>query len=244
MPQTPPSIIIFAAARVKITSTMYRPVTHLPESGKLDRHRINTKDSPVGITPATPPRRRPLAVIVGWAAVIALLWIIEVVDQLAPADLDGYGVVPRDVGHLPNIAFVPFLHSGFDHLSANTVPLALLGVLSALMGLSRFWWATGAIVVVSGLGVWLFEAPHTVTVGASGVVFGYFGYLVGSGVFNRRMLNIVVAVIVVVLYGSILWGVLPNQPGISWLGHLFGLIGGVVAAWFLRTRRQTPAVTS
>lgn len=197
------------------------------------------------LTPATSPRQRPrlVAVLIGWATAIALLWLIEVVDYLLPADLDRYGVMPRDPDYLINIAFVPFLHGGFDHLSANTVPLAVLGIGSAIAGLTRFWWATLVIVVTSGLGVWLLEDPHTITIGASGLVFGYFGYLVGSGAFNRRMVDIVIAVVVVVLYGSILWGVLPSQPGISWLGHLFGLIAGVAAAWLLRTRRGQVAAT-
>lgn len=196
-------------------------------------------------SPAPSPRRNRLARIgVGFAAFVVLLWLIEVADYLLPADLDRYGVMPRDPAYLPNIALVPLLHGGFDHVAANTLPLAVLGILSAMVaGVARFWWASGIVVITSGLGVWLFETPHSITIGASGLVFGYFGYLVGSGAFNRRMSDIVVAVVVVVLYGSIVWGVLPSQPGISWLGHLFGLIGGVAAAWLLRTRR-TPETTS
>ncbi|MFD0559399.1 membrane associated rhomboid family serine protease [Stackebrandtia endophytica] len=196
----------------------------------------------VTLTPppaATPTRQRSrlATVIIVWLSIIAALWLIEVVDYLLPADLDRYGVMPRDPGYLLHIPLVPLLHAGFDHLSANTLPLLVLGFLTAMAGLSRFGIASALIIAVSGLGVWIFEDAHTITVGASGLVFGYFGYLVAGGAFNRRMLDIVIALVVVVLYGSILWGVLPAQPGISWLGHSFGLIGGVLAAWLLRVRR-------
>ncbi|MGH8794158.1 MAG: rhomboid family intramembrane serine protease [Stackebrandtia sp.] len=175
------------------------------------------------------------------AAFTALLWVVEAIDFVVPADLDRFGVEARSFDGLPGIFFAPLLHVDFSHLAANSVPLLVLGALTAMRGLGRFLLASLVIVVVGGAGVWLTGpvstplAPH-VTVGASGLIFGYFGYLVGRGIFDRRLLDVAVAALVVVVYGSILWGVLPSDPNVSWQGHLFGLVGGVVAAWALRRK--------
>jgi membrane associated rhomboid family serine protease len=139
--------------------------------------------------------------------------------------------------HLSGIVFAPFLHAGFDHLIANSLPLLILGFLAAIRGLGRFAAATFIIIMVSGIGVWLTSPPMYVTVGASGLVFGYFGFVVARGLFDRRALDIVVGIGVAVAYYSLVWGLLPNQDGISWQGHLFGLVGGVLAAWVLRRKR-------
>ena len=191
-----------------------------------------------------PSRRLPagtLSGIVGLLVGTGLLWVLEALDYVLPGDMDSLGIVPRDADGLTGIVLAPFLHAGFDHLAANTVPLLVLGFLAALRGPGKFVLATVVIVLVSGIGVWLTSPPLTVTVGASGVVFGYFGYVLGRGLFDRRLFDIVVAAIVVFVYGSIIWGVLPGQSGISWQGHLFGLVGGVLAAWMLRGPRKAPA---
>ncbi|MDH2427048.1 rhomboid family intramembrane serine protease [Sphaerisporangium sp. TRM90804] len=181
----------------------------------------------------------------GAAIVVSLLvaveWAVEIADYVLPLNLDMYGIVSHDVDGLAGIFAAPFLHAGFSHLMANTVPLAILGFLAALRGLGRFFVASVIIILVSGLGIW-FLSPPGVTVGASGLVFGYFGYVVTRGLFDRHLLDIVLGIGVAVLYYSLIWGVLPGQPGISWQGHLFGLIGGVLAAWMLRRRRRTPAI--
>ncbi|MFD0733912.1 rhomboid family intramembrane serine protease [Planotetraspora mira] len=168
---------------------------------------------------------------------LSVMWVVEIVDYVQNGSLDHYGIIAHEPDGLPGILFAPFLHAGFAHLMANSVPLLILGFLAAIRGISRFLTASLVIILVSGSGVWLTSPPNTLTLGASGLVFGYFGYVVARGLFDRRALDIVLGVIVAVLYYSILWGALPSQPGISWQGHLFGLIGGVVAAWFLRRRR-------
>lgn len=202
-------------------------------------------DVPTPVVPQSGPRGRlpagTLSGIVGLLVATGLLWVLEALDYVLPGDMDSLGIVPRDVDGLTGILLAPFLHVGFDHLAANTVPLLVLGFLAALRGPGKFVLATAIIVLVSGIGVWLTAAPFTVTVGASGVVFGYFGYVLGRGLFDRRLFDIVVAAIVLFVYGSIVWGVLPGQDGISWQGHLFGLIGGVLAAWMLRGPRKAPA---
>nr|WTB31932.1 rhomboid family intramembrane serine protease [Streptomyces sp. NBC_00830] len=175
------------------------------------------------------------ALMLGW---IALLWVLESIDMATGQALDTYGITPREPGELLDIVPAAFLHSGWEHVASNTLPLLVLGFIAALGGIRRFAAVTLTVIVVSGLGVWLTAPPHTVTLGASGVVFGLFGYLLVRGFVDRRPLDIVVGVVIAVVYGSLLWGVLPTDSGISWQGHLFGLIGGVGAAFAFRRPRR------
>ncbi|MEE1940415.1 rhomboid family intramembrane serine protease [Streptomyces sp. TRM 70361] len=169
---------------------------------------------------------------------LSLLWLLEAIDVATGNSLDDYGVSPRETDELIDIVPAAFLHFGFDHVAANSLPLLVLGFLAAVRGIGRFLAVCLTIIVVSGAGVWLTAPEHSVTAGASGVVFGLFGYLLVRGFVDRDALDITVGITVVLLYGSILWGVLPTNSGVSWQGHLFGLIGGVLAAfWF---RRSTP----
>lgn len=173
---------------------------------------------------------------------VGAMWAIEVFDYVMPGDLDQeLGIVAWEPSRLTGILFAPFLHAGFGHLMANSLPLLVLGFLAAFRGVGKFLAASALIIVIGGLGTWATSPMNSVTVGASGLVFGYFGYVLARGLFDRRLLDIVIGIGVAAAYYSILWGVLPNQPGISWQGHLFGLIGGVIAAWLLR--RKTPAVS-
>ncbi|MFF4604122.1 rhomboid family intramembrane serine protease [Streptomyces sp. NPDC001339] len=178
--------------------------------------------------------------MLGW---VALLWLLEGVDFVTGGALDSFGIQPRDPDELVDVVPAAFLHFGFGHLAANTVPLLLLGFLAALRtGVRRFLAVALVIVLTSGLGVWLTAPPDSNTAGASGVVFGLFGYLLIRGFIERKLLDIGIGLTVGALYGSILWGALPTDSGISWQGHLFGLIGGVLAAFILRERpRATPA---
>jgi membrane associated rhomboid family serine protease len=183
---------------------------------------------------------RAVSAAISVALLLIAVWSLEIVDWALPGrPLDQFAIQPRDVGSLPYIFTAPFLHYGFGHLIGNSLPLVLLGFLAALRGTGRFVTLNIVIILVSGLGVWLVAAPFTATEGASGLVFGYFGYLVGRGIFERRTLDIVIAVVVVTVYGTMMLGslMIPEQ-GVSWQGHLFGLIGGVTAAWVMR---QPPA---
>ncbi|MEV7908602.1 rhomboid family intramembrane serine protease [Streptomyces anulatus] len=168
---------------------------------------------------------------------VAGMWAIEVADYVLPGDFNAYGIRSWDVEGLGGIFLAPFLHAGFGHLMANSVPLLILGFLAALRGLGRFLLASLIIIVVSGLGVWFTSSPAVVTVGASGLIFGYFGFVLARGLFDHRVLDILIGIGVAVAYYSIIWGVLPGEAGISWQGHLFGLIGGILAAWVLRRKR-------
>jgi membrane associated rhomboid family serine protease len=188
-------------------------------------------------------RAKPaICLMLGW---IALLWLLEAVDVATGNALDTFGIQPREPAELIDIVPAAFLHFGFGHLAANTLPLLLLGLVAVLRsGLRRFAGVVALVIVTSGLGVWLTAAPHSNTAGASGVVFGLFGYLLVRGFIERKLLDIGIGVLVGAVYGSIIWGALPSDSGISWQGHLFGLIGGVLAAFVFRQRLTGGTATS
>lgn len=168
---------------------------------------------------------------------VGLMWTLEIFDQfiLRPffrTTLDSYGIIPRNLIGLRGILFAPFLHGSIPHLIGNTVPFIILGWLIMMREIRDFFWVTVIAGLISGLGTWLFGSPG-VHIGASGVIFGYLGYLLLRGFFERSATSVVISLGVGTLYGSLLWGVLPMQYGISWEGHLFGFIGGVVAARLL-----------
>lgn len=169
---------------------------------------------------------------------IALIWILELVDLFVfRGALNSYGIVPRRVFGLRGILFAPFLHGNLVHLMANTVPFLTLGWLVMLQETSDFFAVSAVTMVVSGLGVWLFGSPG-LHIGASGVIFGYLGFLLLRGFFERNIPSIFLSLIVGFFYGGLIWGVLPAQVGISWEGHLFGFLGGALAARMLARRKQ------
>lgn len=172
------------------------------------------------------------------------MWIIEAVDSTVLNDsLQGGGIQPRSGDGVDGILWAPFLHGGWDHLASNSIPFLVLGGLVALSGLRKWLGATLVIVVLGGALTWLFARTGN-HVGASGLIFGYLGYLVAAAVFERRLRSIVPALIAIALYGGIWVGLRPAQ-GISWEGHLFGAISGIVAASALqgksRTRSSAPS---
>ena len=173
------------------------------------------------------PRRTALLILFG---LVALMWIVEVVDVAVDHRLDRYGIEPRDVDGLDGVVAAPFLHVGFGHLLANTVPFVTMGVVIALEGPRRLVLVTVIVALISGLGTWLVASPGTIHVGASGIVFGYATYLIARGVFNRSGAELAIGAAVVLVWGGALLGGLEPHRGISWQGHLFGAIGGVVAA--------------
>lgn len=172
------------------------------------------------------------------AAMVAVMWVVEIVDVFA-GDLDSAGIKPRDPEGLIGIGLAPVLHGGFGHLIGNTVPFLVLGGVIALSGLARVAAVTVIVAVVGGLGTWLVAPANTVHIGASGLVFGFAAYLIARGLFSRRALHLVAGVVVLFIYGgTLVFGLVPT-PGISWQGHLFGAVGGVVAAWWLDRRTSS-----
>lgn len=197
---------------------------------------------------------KSMLMVLGWF--VAIFWGLEVVDELfiqhgdhnatqlrfqncpllqdGEGSLEFCGIRPRTTaGLLVGIPLAPFLHGGVDHLLGNTLPFLLLGFLTLLRGRAIFFAATVFITIVGGIGTWLLGAENSYHIGASGLIFGYFGFLIMAGVFERSLKAILVAVLVGFAYGGIIWGVLPGTPGVSWEGHLFGLLGGVVASFYL-----------
>jgi membrane associated rhomboid family serine protease len=161
------------------------------------------------------------------------MWFVEVINSLDSGRLDADGIHPRSVGYLWGIFTAPFLHVGFSHLIANTIPLVFMGVIIAMRGAAKLAIVTLIVVVVGGLGTWLIAPSGSVTVGASGLVFGYAAYLLTRGVFDRSLLELLTGVVVGVVWGGALLSSLVPHYGISWQGHLCGAIGGVIAAWLL-----------
>jgi membrane associated rhomboid family serine protease len=174
------------------------------------------------------------------AGIVALMWVIEVINSLDGNKLDADGIYPRNFGRIWGIFTAPFLHASFAHLISNTVPFVFMGLIIALRGAARVALVTLIVIVIGGLGTWLIAPAHSVTVGASGVVFGYAAYLLTRGVFNRSALELLVGAVVGVVWGGALLTSLVPHYGISWQGHVAGAVGGVVAAWLLaRDHRET-----
>lgn len=169
-------------------------------------------------------------------SLLALMWGLEIVDTFTLNALDSFGIKPRMLEDLPSILLAPLLHFGWPHLISNSVPFLLLGVMIFLSG-PRIWLAVTLIGAVgSGLAAWLLSAPGTITAGASGVVFAYLTYLLSRGLFTGKISQILLSVVIFACYGTVLWGVLPTQPGVSWQAHLGGAVFGVVSAWLLHRR--------
>ena len=166
---------------------------------------------------------------------LAAMWLVQLADAALPVSFSGLGLRSWDLAGLRGIVLGPLLHVSWAHLLANSGPLLVLGCLVAVEGTRRFWAVTAVVAVVGGAGTWLVNAPGTLTIGASGLVFGYFGYVVARvlapGRVAHRILYALIALIVIVLYGgSMLAGVFGVAQGVSWQAHLFGAIGGAIAA--------------
>lgn len=175
---------------------------------------------------------------------IALIWGIEIVDWMLGGSLDAFGIQPRTSSGLRGILWAPWLHGSFSHLAANTVPLAVLGWFLLLRSTRHFVLVSISTILVGGLGVWLIGAAGTNHLGASILIFGYFGYLLFAGILERSLQSLSLMFVVIFLYGSMIWGIFPIwTSNISWEGHLFGFIGGAIAAYFLNPRRQLTVET-
>jgi membrane associated rhomboid family serine protease len=175
---------------------------------------------------------------VAMCAVVPVLFGIELVDRLTDQQLDVMGGIrPHDVRGLDGVVFAPFLHASFEHVTANSAPLILLGTFALAGGVKRFLASTVVIAIVSGVGTWFLGRPGTVVVGASGVIFGYLGLLLARGVVERSWWDVAVGLLIGLLYGWQLVALLPTDERISWQAHLFGFIGGVLAAVVFRRRR-------
>jgi membrane associated rhomboid family serine protease len=171
------------------------------------------------------------------AGIVALMWLVEVVNTLDSNHLDNDGIWARNVDRLWGILTAPFIHASFAHLIDNTVPFVFMGLIIALAGAARLALVTAIVIVIGGIGTWLVSPGGVPTIGASGVVFGYATYLFTRGFFNRSALELLTGLIVGAIWGAALLASIVPHAGVSWQGHLCGAIGGVIAASLLKRER-------
>lgn len=170
---------------------------------------------------------------------VILFWAIEILDLFVfQGSLDNYGIKPRQPIGLTGILLAPFLHGGFGHLIANTIPFITLGWLTMIQETSDFYIVSLISAIVGGIGVWIFGTPDSVHIGASILIYGYLGFLLLRGYFQKNIPSIALSVFVAIVYGSLLWGVFPSRIGISWQGHLFGFIGGAITAKMIAQEKR------
>ena len=183
--------------------------------------------------------RRALFVMVG---VLAVLWLVQIANWADGGRLTfNYGIQPRNLASLPYILTAPFLHFSWAHLEGNSGPLFIFGFLAAYRGVRKFLGVTVLVVLTSGLGAWLFESTHTIGAGASGVVFGYFGYIMVRGLFDRHAIDVLIGAVMALCFAYQFADLLPQNNGVSWQAHVFGFAAGIVGGWFFRERRPKKA---
>ena len=181
--------------------------------------------------------RKALFVMVGF---IAVIWIVQLANWADHYQLSlSYGIRPRDAGSLPDIVTAPFLHFSWAHIEGNSGPLFIFGFLAAYRGVTKFLGVTALVILTSGLGAWLTESSHSVGAGASGVVFGYLGYILVRGIFDRHPIDLLIGAVMALCF-AYQFSVLLPQAGIGWQAHIGGLVGGILAGWLLRERRAAP----
>ncbi|MDJ0651367.1 MAG: rhomboid family intramembrane serine protease [Xenococcaceae cyanobacterium MO_188.B19] len=171
--------------------------------------------------------------------IIAIFWLVEIVDFLIFQEgLDNFGIEPRNIIGLRGILFAPFLHGGFRHLVANTIPFITLGWLTMIQETSDFYIVSIVSAIVGGLGVWLLGQPDSVHIGASILIYGYLGFLLLRGWFQKNFPSILLSAIVFFFYGGLIFGIFPSRVGVSWEGHLFGFLGGAITAWLIAKEKK------
>ena len=181
--------------------------------------------------------KKAFFVMVGF---IGLIWILQAINWAVHYRLDfDYGIVSHNISRLPEIFTAPFLHLSWAHIEGNSGPLFVFGFLAAYRGVTKFLGVTLVVALTSGLAVWLFQGNSELTVGASGLIFGYFGYVLTRGIIERNLIDALAAVVIGLSYAYILTVAVPGAHGVSWIGHLGGLVGGIASGWIFRTRRSS-----
>jgi membrane associated rhomboid family serine protease len=182
--------------------------------------------------------RKAFFVMLGF---MVLIWGLQLANWAGGYRIDQeFQIVPKHVGSLGEIFTAPFLHYSWQHIESNSGPLFVFGFLAAYRGVLRFLLLTLLVVVTSGVTVWVFQSGAVGTVGASGLVFGYFAYVALRGIFDRHLIDTLIGVVMAGSFAYMLSVAVPGTPGVSWLDHIGGMVGGVVGAWLLRDRRPKP----
>lgn len=166
-------------------------------------------------------------------AMIAIMWAIYAIDLFTPLSFLGLGIIPRSLSGLTGIFTSPFIHINLYHILSNSIPFVILGVLVRMSGSAIFWKTSFIIMLVGGLFTWLFSSAGTV-VGASGLVFGYWAYLLFNGIYTRSAKAIFIAIVVFLVYGTMAFSLFRFYPGVSFAAHIGGAFGGFIAAYLLR----------
>lgn len=173
---------------------------------------------------------------------LVVTWGVHLVNFILGGTLSVFGIQPRDPMGLLGIIFAPILHGNWEHLMSNSVPGAIFCFLIGLSGRKAFWEVTAIVALVAGMGTWLFGGVGTLHIGASSLVYGWLAYLVIRGIFNRSLLQILLGIVIGFMYSGLIWGVLPIYEGVSWQGHLFGAIGGILAGMAITSDDPVKAV--
>ena len=186
--------------------------------------------------------------------IVGLMWSVEVWDwflTLLLSDkgesisiLDAFGIRPRQLAGLPGILLAPFLHRDFAHLSGNTAPLLGLSLILAFTGMRRFLAASLLIIVVTGSAVWLFGRKDAIHLGASGIVFGYLGFLLVKGFIEKRAIWITISILIAFIYGGMMYSILPSKADVSWESHFFGFLSGILTCYLMANQPHRPTVIS
>ena len=201
---------------------------------------------PAPVSSAAPAKRKADVIPANWrqaavvpGAMVAVMVVVQLISIFGVNLVNLLGIEPRSVSGLIGIITAPFVHLSWQHLISNAIPFLIFGFLVMVHGVKQFIAITAVIWLVSGFGVWLTAPSNSVVVGASGIVFGWLAFLLARGIFNRNVWQILVGVVLFLVWGGMFWGVLPGASGISWQGHLFGALGGVLAA-FLAAKADAP----
>jgi membrane associated rhomboid family serine protease len=208
---------------------MTEPAKTVRKDGAWSQWQIGTGDAESVLAEA----RKALFVMVGF---LAILWIVQITNWADHYRLTAeYGIIPHDVARLPDIFTAPFLHFSWAHIEGNSGPLFIFGFLAAYRGVRKFLGVTLFVIITSGLAAWIFEPSNSLGAGASGVVFGYFGYIIVKGIFDRHLIDLILGLVMALCFAYQFSVLLPHQ-GIGWQAHIGGVVGGVAAGWLLRDR--------
>ncbi|MFJ9740549.1 rhomboid family intramembrane serine protease [Streptomyces sp. NPDC101166] len=197
-----------------------------------------TEGTPVSSEQVIAEARKAFFTMFAFLAIVWLVQLANAAQDYGPAR--DYGVTSGDVGSLPHVLSAPFLHWSWAHIESNSGPLFVFGFLAAYRGVARFLGLSLLVALTSGTAVWLLEQGDAVTVGASGLVYGYFAYVVVRGLFDRHLIDTLIGLVMAASFAYLLTTAVPGTPGVSWLGHLGGLVGGLVGAWLFRDRAPRP----
>ena len=174
--------------------------------------------------------------------VVVLMWLVKIIEVFQNDKYTSWGIIPREIDGLPGILTAPFLHSDWQHLMSNSVPM--LALMSMVMVFYKRVAVSSIIIITvfTGFTVWLFARGGTSHIGASGVVYGLVAFLAWTGIFRRNLKSIILALVMLVAFGSYFHGIVPNKEGVSWESHLFGGLVGIFTAFLFKNVKEDDEV--